>query len=179
MTILIYNALGEHDIRWQVIQYNCIYRILTLYRMTIHVNCLQHLSSPEMLYTYYTYISVRMQIFRVCSYWASCAKLNLRTTARRLSAWIFGRVLLSYQSVVMLPQVKRWVLCFTWTECCARDGARPTTASGIKRKFVKWYVSRTVLREQARGLNEKPAKGNDVKQRKHKEGGKQSAWLKP
>lgn len=50
LTILMYNALGEHDIRRQVIQYNCIYRILTLYRMTIYINCLQHLSFPLDIY---------------------------------------------------------------------------------------------------------------------------------
>lgn len=95
----------------------------------------------------------RIQIFSEWPPSESCVKLGLQTAFLHAASpsWIFGRVLLPYQSVLTLPQVERRVLCFTWTEWDAR---RPCTfnngAVGIKGKFVKWYALRTVLRASSR-----------------------------
>jgi len=103
---------------------------------------------------------------------ASSAKFGLTNYRRDASPREFSDdvLYLSYQSVLTCsPRVERAPSFMLYV-----DGMRAWRRS--KKKICKMiHVARGIAREQARGLNEKPAKGNDVKQRKYKEGEKQSA----
>lgn len=120
--------------------------------------------------------------YSACVRWTSCVKLGLQTTFLRAASlhWIF-RTCITSVSICSYASASGTTSFMLYVD--GMGGAVPRAfnngAARNKGKICKMIRVANSIASELEDWMRSPAKENDIKQRKHEEGGKQSTWLKP